>query len=637
MKSVLHGNTLIMATLRRRSKPMLSLYAYDPDFSKTRRFSARGTHQKPPVRNIAVLGGGITGLAAAFFAHRKFPQAQVTLFETSNRLGGVIESLKVDAGGGRKIICETGPRTLRANTARSIVTVDLISSLEKYLPLSRILFTPRSFAAACSRYIFHPPSPVPLPPADMFYSVSERPILHPQSITTALKSAHSVLTHPFFDSAVSGIVRDTFLAQRPKHVIEAADESIRSFAARRFGQRITDHVIAPLIAHGLYAGDADRLSARTLLPDMWDAETRTEEKGGRYGGVITETLLHHLFPSLLRTNHKSGNGIGQRPQETKQGALVGHARKRENDLLEELRRGPAGDLEKLLFRDVTWFSFKGGVADLTTALEAALDENAHISIERNSRVESISKSPDDTISVTARSSSTTQTQHFTHVIATTPLNSLLSMAAAKTQPTTPPPPNLTQETTSVMMVTLFYTSPAANHPYRGFGYLIPACLPHCWNPERALAVVFDSDAIIDGQDAGPRGTKISVVLGGHYWSAASRGASAGMGRVADAEGQGELPGRDEAVAMARQLLARHIGLVEEPTAAVATLQRDALPQYTVGHHARVARVREWLLARFAGGVRVAGKSYGGIGVHDCVFSARSVVEGLEEEGETGLE
>ncbi|KAK7524452.1 hypothetical protein IWZ03DRAFT_302763 [Phyllosticta citriasiana] len=573
---------------------MLSLYAYDPDFSKTRRFSARGTHQKPPVRNIAVLGGGITGLAAAFFAHRKFPQAQVTLFETSNRLGGVIESLKVDAGGGRKIICETGPRTLRANTARSIVTVDL------YLPLSRILFTPRSFAAACSRYIFHPPSPVPLPPADMFYSVSERPILHPQSITTALKSAHSVLTHPFFDSAVSGIVRDTFLAQRPKHVIEAADESIRSFAARRFGQRITDHVIAPLIAHGLYAGDADRLSARTLLPDMWDAETRTEEKGGRYGG---------------------------RPQETKQGALVGHARKRENDLLEELRRGPAGDLEKLLFRDVTWFSFKGGVADLTTALEAALDENAHISIERNSRVESISKSPDDTISVT----------HFTHVIATTPLNSLLSMAAAKTQPTTPPPPNLTQETTSVMMVTLFYTSPAANHPYRGFGYLIPACLPHCWNPERALAVVFDSDAIIDGQDAGPRGTKISVVLGGHYWSAASRGASAGMGRVADAEGQGELPGRDEAVAMARQLLARHIGLVEEPTAAVATLQRDALPQYTVGHHARVARVREWLLARFAGGVRVAGKSYGGIGVHDCVFSARSVVEGLEEEGETGLE
>ncbi|KAK8171341.1 hypothetical protein BKA80DRAFT_306098 [Phyllosticta citrichinensis] len=629
MKLTYHGTMLRPAILRSQGWPTLSLHVYDLAPFNIRCFNARGTHQKPAVKSIAVLGGGITGLAAAFFAHRKFPQAQITLFEASNRLGGVIDSLKVDAGGGREIICETGPRTLRANAARSVVTVDLINSLGKHLPLSNLLFTPRSSASACSRYIFHPPSPVPLPPVDVFYSISKRPMFHPQSIAAGLKSAHSVLAHPFFDGGVSGIFRDTFLAHRPQHVAEAGDESIRSFATRRFGQRIADHVIAPLIAHGLYAGDADRLSARTLLPGMWDAETRAEERGGWCGGVVAEMLLGQLCPSLRGTDHKSGNGAEQHPHKAEQQAVASYALKREKELLEGLRRGPGGDLEKLLFRDVAWFSFKRGVADLTRALGAALQEKAHVvSIETSSRVEDVSKSQDGTMLVTTRS--TTQTQNFTHVIATTPLNSLLSMTS-KLQLHTSTHQNLSQETTSVMIVTLFYASPAANNPYCGFGYLIPACIPHCWNPENALAVVFDSDAI-DGQDAGPRGTKISVVLGGHYWSGASQRSIAGTRGE-----EGRFPSRDEAVAMAKQLLARHIGLVDEPVVAVATLQRDALPQYTVGHHARVAQVREWLLASFAGRLRVAGNSYGGIGVHDCVFSARSVVEGLEVENQTGLE
>lgn len=226
-------------------------------------------------------------------------------------------------------------------------------------------------------------------------------MFHPQSIVMGLKSAHAILTHPFFDGGVSGIFRDTFLAQRPQNVAEAGDESIRSFATRRFGQRIADHVIAPLIAHGLYAGDADRLSARTLLPGMWDAETRAEERGGLGRGVVGEMLLGHLCPSILGKDHKFGNGAGQRLENAEQQPFASHARKREAELLERLRKGTAGDLEKLLFRDVAWFSFKRGVADLTRALEAALQEKAHvISIEKGSRVESISKCQDGTLLVT---------------------------------------------------------------------------------------------------------------------------------------------------------------------------------------------------------------------------------------------
>src|SRR4051812_49403839 len=53
--------------------------------------------------NVAVIGGGITGLAAAFYLRKLRPSAQITLFESGSRLGGNIrterrEQFVVDAG-----------------------------------------------------------------------------------------------------------------------------------------------------------------------------------------------------------------------------------------------------------------------------------------------------------------------------------------------------------------------------------------------------------------------------------------------------------------------------------------------------------------------------------------------------------
>jgi protoporphyrinogen/coproporphyrinogen III oxidase len=47
----------------------------------------------PRVR-IAVLGGGITGLAAAHRLVEIAPQAEVVLFEAENRLGGILETVQ---------------------------------------------------------------------------------------------------------------------------------------------------------------------------------------------------------------------------------------------------------------------------------------------------------------------------------------------------------------------------------------------------------------------------------------------------------------------------------------------------------------------------------------------------------------
>lgn len=92
----------------------------------TRRYySTRPSKTEP--HHIAVIGGGITGLATTFYAAKRFPRAKITLFEASNRLGGVIDSITVQLKDGTSAVCEMGPRTLRANAPRAIVTIDLVS------------------------------------------------------------------------------------------------------------------------------------------------------------------------------------------------------------------------------------------------------------------------------------------------------------------------------------------------------------------------------------------------------------------------------------------------------------------------------------------------------------------------------
>jgi hypothetical protein len=85
-------------------------------------------HSNPPQR-IAVVGGGITGLVTTYYAAKRYPNASITLFESSDRLGGVIRSKVVTFPNGESAVCEMGARTLRANAPRAIVMIDLVCVL----------------------------------------------------------------------------------------------------------------------------------------------------------------------------------------------------------------------------------------------------------------------------------------------------------------------------------------------------------------------------------------------------------------------------------------------------------------------------------------------------------------------------
>jgi oxygen-dependent protoporphyrinogen oxidase len=83
--------------------------------------------------------------------------------------------------------------------------------------------------------------------------------------------------------------------------------------------------------------------------------------------------------------------------------------------------------------------------------------------------------------------------------------------------------------------------------------------------------------------------------------------------------------RDDAdlVALVRRELAELIGVTAEPIDMLVTRWGGGLPQYAVGHPARVARIR----ASVAGvpGLAVCGAAYDGVGVPACIASARRAV------------
>jgi oxygen-dependent protoporphyrinogen oxidase len=172
-----------------------------------------------------------------------------------------------------------------------------------------------------------------------------------------------------------------------------------------------------------------------------------------------------------------------------------------------------------------------------------------------------------------------------------------------------------------MTVNLYFPQPSL-HGVQGFGYLIPQSVPFEQNPERALGVIFDSDAVT-GQDTAD-GTKLTVMLGGHWW-----------------DGWEHYPSEEEGLELARSVIRRHLGITDEPLASHVNLSKDCIPQYTVGFDDRLKAYGQKLKDDYRGRVRVVGNLYNGVGVNDCIKGAWMVAKSLRGDGWkerwTGLE
>lgn len=100
----------------RRFLSTAAFHALQPTFTDGRRQRtpiSRRYYATSPPENIAVIGGGITGLTTAYYLARWLPSSsRVTLYEAANREGGWVHTVEKEADGG-VVHFENGPRMLR--------------------------------------------------------------------------------------------------------------------------------------------------------------------------------------------------------------------------------------------------------------------------------------------------------------------------------------------------------------------------------------------------------------------------------------------------------------------------------------------------------------------------------------------
>jgi oxygen-dependent protoporphyrinogen oxidase len=87
------------------------------------------------MNRIVIVGGGIAGLSAAYYATKNIPAARITLIESSNHWGGKITTDRATFNGGQFII-EGGPDTfLATNLMLWRYAKNLISAIDCMLPI----------------------------------------------------------------------------------------------------------------------------------------------------------------------------------------------------------------------------------------------------------------------------------------------------------------------------------------------------------------------------------------------------------------------------------------------------------------------------------------------------------------------
>ncbi|KAF4631518.1 hypothetical protein G7Y89_g6602 [Cudoniella acicularis] len=517
--------------------------------------------QNNDATGIAVLGGGITGLATAHYLAKELPNAKITIFEGSERMGGWLRSQRYDVNGG-KILFEQGPRTLRPSaTASGFTTLELIQDLKLE---NQLLIATKDSDAARNRFIYYPDHLVKMP----------SPGKHMLNMASIFQVAWSLRVEPVFQGLVYGICTWPFRAPRPK---DLQDESVGSFLERNLGgPNVGDNMVSAVL-HGIYAGDIQRLSIKSLMPKIWYLEGLPESV--RNGRVMRGGALMEYRDAKLH-----------------------------NEIFQKIQPS----LTRFL-SSASVYTFKDGIGTLSGTLEKSLRGNPNVEFKLNSQIKSLEyDNKDDAVKITTASNLPNSGGKYKKVISTISGRNLSTLTSEAL-------PSLASiYSVTVMVVNLYYTNPDIL-PQRGFGYLIPRSISLDQNPERALGVVFDSDAI-KGQDTVP-GTKVTVMLGGHWWDSFD-----------------SYPDQDEGTAMAMAVLKRHLGVHDEPALVKVALQKDCIPQYTVGHDARMKKAHSELMVAFKGKVAVAGNSYAGVGLNDCIKSAREVVMGFKEDDDlTGLE
>jgi oxygen-dependent protoporphyrinogen oxidase len=233
----------------------------------------------PTTWRVAVIGGGLAGLAAANrlaeLCAEKARPLDLVLFEAGSRLGGVVETRHV---AGYRV--ELGGDSFITNKPWAVDLCRRLGIEERLIPTDARYR--RSLVLRRGR---------PLPVPDEFQ------LLSPVSVGAVLRS-------PIF--SWPGKLRMALEYVLPRGKVET-DESLGHFVRRRFGREALVRLVQPLVG-GIYTSDPEKLSLRATMPRFLEMEKQhgsliralRRQKENRPGEDGASGARYGLFATLAR-------------------------------------------------------------------------------------------------------------------------------------------------------------------------------------------------------------------------------------------------------------------------------------------------------------------------------------------------
>ncbi|KAM7420084.1 hypothetical protein PAMA_014677 [Pampus argenteus] len=204
---------------------------------------------------VAVLGGGIGGLAACYYLSKSPQVTKIIILESSSRFGGWLSSTRRSDGA----VFEHGPRGIRPAGAVGRNTLNMVDDLGL---AGEILPVTYSHVASKNRYLY----------------VNKQLHKMPSGISGLWR------TVPPFSRPILLSVAGEMLVKKGQD----EDESIHSFVSRRLGKELADIAVDSL-CRGVFAGDCRKLSVRSCFPVLYKAE--------QHRGSLTLGMLLGAGPS----------------------------------------------------------------------------------------------------------------------------------------------------------------------------------------------------------------------------------------------------------------------------------------------------------------------------------------------------
>jgi len=189
--------------------------------------------------DVAIVGGGIAGLAAAYELRQRGVSVQV--LEAASRPGGVVTTERVDGW-----VIDGGPDSMLVQKPAAVALCRELGLGDRLIST----LTPRT--------------------AYVLRDGRLHPLAEGSFLGFPLKFSALARSSLFTTAGKLRLASELLIPRREGD----EDESIGAFVRRRFGEEAVDYLAEPLLA-GIHAGDVDRLSIRALFPRLPEAERQS--------------------------------------------------------------------------------------------------------------------------------------------------------------------------------------------------------------------------------------------------------------------------------------------------------------------------------------------------------------------------